>query len=41
MRRGGRGRSSCFCEVDYVESAYTLPCMELEGLRPVIVDGIP
>ena len=40
MRRGGRSRSRCFCEVDHFEGAYTLPCMELEGLRPVVVHGI-
>ena len=41
LRRGGRSRSRCFCEVDHFESAYTLPCMELERLGPVVVYGIP
>ena len=41
MRIGGRSRSRCFCEVDHLEGAYTLPCVELKGLRPVVVHGIP
>ena len=39
--RGGRGGSWCFLEVDHLEDAYTLPCVKLKGLRPVIVHGIP
>ena len=41
MLRGGRGGSWCFREVDHLEDAYTLPCVKLKGLRPVIVHGIP
>ena len=41
MRRGGRSRSGCFCEVDHLEDAYALPCVKLKGLWPVIVHGIP
>ena len=41
MHRGGRSRSRCFCEVDHLEDAYTLPCVKLKGLRPVVVHGIP
>ena len=39
--RGGRGGSWCLREVDHLEDAYTLPCVKLKGLRPVIVYGIP
>ena len=41
MRRGGWGRSRCFCELDDFEDANALPCVELKGLRPVIMHGIP
>ena len=27
--------------MDHLEDAYTLPCVKLKGLRPVIVHGIP
>ena len=27
--------------MDHLEDAYALPCVELKGLRPVIVHGIP
>ena len=39
--RGGRGGGWCFRKVDHLEDAYTLPCVKLKGLRPVIVHGIP
>ena len=39
--RGGRGGGWCFREVDHLEVAYTLPCVKLKGLRPVVVHGIP
>ena len=41
MHRGGRSRSGCFCELDHLKNAYTLPCVKLKGLRPVIMHGIP
>ena len=41
MHRGGRSRSRSFCEVDHLEGAYTLPCVKLKRLRPVVVHGIP
>ena len=41
MRRGGRDGCWSFCEVDHFEDAYTLLCVKLKGLRPVIVHGIP
>ena len=41
MRRGGRSRSRCFCELDHLKNAYALPCVELKGLRPVVMHGIP
>ena len=39
--RGGRGGGWCFREVDHLEDAYTLPCVKLKALRPVVVHGIP
>ena len=41
MHRGGRSRSGCLCELDHLKNAYTLPCLKLKGLRPVIMHGIP
>ena len=41
MRRGGRCRSRCFCEVDHLEDADTLPCVKLKGLWAVVMHGIP
>ena len=41
MRRGGRSRGRCFCEVDHLEDADTLPCVKLKGLLAVIMHGIP
>ena len=41
MRGGGWSRSSGFCELDDLEDANALSCMELKGLRPVVVHGVP